>query len=811
MVDSGDGARSRSSAARRTSPPARPSRSASPASVMPDGTRLKTAKLRGQPSNGMILAEDEVGIGDRPRRDHGPRRRAGGRHAAGRRAADRHRRPTSSRSRPNRPDCLCVYGVAREVHAATGAPLAPPPWTRRSRAPTATSPASRVDGRVPRPVPALHPARVRGRDDRPVAGVAEGAADGRRAAADQQRRRHHQLRDAADRPAAARVRRRPRRGRHARGAARPRRREGRHARRRRAHAGRRHARHRRRGRADVDRRRHGRQPLRGPRRHHARPDGGRDLGRPEHPAHVDAARRCAPRPAAASRRACRPGQTHGGPGRRHPADGRADRRDASCPARSTCAREDRPPGAAAPARGAGRAAARARRSPRAEQARILEALGFAVADADDGLDVTVPHFRAADVTREVDLVEEVAPHRRLREAARHAAVAAAAPSACSRPSSALRRRAEDALVGAGLYEVVGWSFTSTAAQARLGTRVEPVRLKNPMSEEQAVMRTLAARPRCSTPRRPTPAAARRTCGCSRSAPSTCRGTTAAAAAGPLGPAGGHARRRGVGRAARCPTSARTSPRCWPAPLRPPSWNDAEPPAADFFAAKGVLEALGARAAGRRWPSSPPPSRSCTPAAPRACSPAASPRRLGRRAAPVARRRRRRLRGRPRACSSPARRRRPGLPRPHVVPGRCCSDLALTLGEDVPAAAVLDVVARGRRQAARPAPRSSTSTAARRSARAKSLALRLASGRADRTLTDEDVAPARDEDRRGACGRSSGRAPWLTRRRHRSLRLRGRARGAAGRPPPALRAAPTSPRARRPGSGSATSTRARAWT
>ena len=30
---------------------------------------------------------------------------------------------------PNRPDCLGVYGVAREVHAATGAPLAAPPWS----------------------------------------------------------------------------------------------------------------------------------------------------------------------------------------------------------------------------------------------------------------------------------------------------------------------------------------------------------------------------------------------------------------------------------------------------------------------------------------------------------------------------------------------------------------------------------------------------------------------------------------------------------------------------------------------------------
>ena len=39
---------------------------------------------------------------------------------------------------------------------------------------------------------------------------------------------------------------------------------------------------------------------------------------------------------------------------------------------------------------------------------ILESLGFGVADAPDGLDVTVPHFRRNDVTREADLIEEVA-------------------------------------------------------------------------------------------------------------------------------------------------------------------------------------------------------------------------------------------------------------------------------------------------------------------------------------------------------------------------------------------------------------------
>ena len=36
---------------------------AKPGAVMPDGTKLKVAKLRGQASHGMILAEDEVGIG----------------------------------------------------------------------------------------------------------------------------------------------------------------------------------------------------------------------------------------------------------------------------------------------------------------------------------------------------------------------------------------------------------------------------------------------------------------------------------------------------------------------------------------------------------------------------------------------------------------------------------------------------------------------------------------------------------------------------------------------------------------------------
>ncbi|MDP1850639.1 MAG: phenylalanine--tRNA ligase subunit beta [Solirubrobacteraceae bacterium] len=100
---------------------------ARPGAVMPDGTRLKKAKLRGQESDGMILAEDELGIGS----DHaGTMVLADGLEPG---APLIGVLPLSTdvlelEITPNRPDCLAVYGVAREVHAATGAELAAPPW-----------------------------------------------------------------------------------------------------------------------------------------------------------------------------------------------------------------------------------------------------------------------------------------------------------------------------------------------------------------------------------------------------------------------------------------------------------------------------------------------------------------------------------------------------------------------------------------------------------------------------------------------------------------------------------------------------------
>jgi len=97
-----------------------------PGATMPDGTKLGEAKLRGVKSSGMILAEDEVGIGDQ---HEGIMVLPDGL-AAGAPLTDA--LPIADEVleleiTPNRPDCLCVYGVAREVHAATGAELGEDP------------------------------------------------------------------------------------------------------------------------------------------------------------------------------------------------------------------------------------------------------------------------------------------------------------------------------------------------------------------------------------------------------------------------------------------------------------------------------------------------------------------------------------------------------------------------------------------------------------------------------------------------------------------------------------------------------------
>jgi phenylalanyl-tRNA synthetase beta chain len=118
--------------------------------------------------------------------------------------------------------------------------------------------------------------------------------------------------------------------------------------------------------------------------------------------------------------------------------------------------------------------------------RILESLGFALRDADSGWDVTVP-TRRVDVSREVDLIEEVARHYgfdRIPVTFPH--VVAAPPSLD--PRIARTRQLRGLMTGQGFSEAVTFGFTTAAAVAPFITGEPPVPIMNPLSEAFAVLR-----------------------------------------------------------------------------------------------------------------------------------------------------------------------------------------------------------------------------------------------------------------------------------------------------------------------------------
>jgi phenylalanyl-tRNA synthetase beta chain len=220
--------------------------------------------------------------------------------------------------------------------------------------------------------------------------------------------------------------------------------------------------------------------------------------------------------------------------------------------------------------------------PRADGAEILRRLEFGVADADDGLDVTVPAFRRGDVTREVDLVEEVARLWGLDKLPATLPSRRGATGVLS-PEQRLRRRAEDALAGAGLSEVAGWVFAAPDLVDRLripaaDPRHGAVVLRNPMSEDMSVMRTTLLGSLLDVARRNR----------SRGMPD--------ARLFELGAVFLDQQRSGT------PTPAEQRSEPLPeerqhvaalvaGPMRPLSWRESEPAQADFFAVKAVLAAL----------------------------------------------------------------------------------------------------------------------------------------------------------------------------------------------------------------------------
>ena len=98
-----------------------------PGAVLPGGQKLGQAKLRGVVSDGMILSETELEMGE----DGDGIVVLDGDYAPGTPLADV--LPVAEpvlelEVNSNRVDCFGVYGVAREVHAFTGASLVAPPW-----------------------------------------------------------------------------------------------------------------------------------------------------------------------------------------------------------------------------------------------------------------------------------------------------------------------------------------------------------------------------------------------------------------------------------------------------------------------------------------------------------------------------------------------------------------------------------------------------------------------------------------------------------------------------------------------------------
>ncbi len=208
---------------------------------------------------------------------------------------------------------------------------------------------------------------------------------------------------------------------------------------------------------------------------------------------------------------------------------------------------------------------------RERSAEILTALDFGVAQADDGLDVTVPAFRRNDVTREADLIEEVA---RIDGVDKLPATLPASGHAVGRLSDAqrLKRLAADTLAGAGLHEAIGWSWIAPELADRLRLPADDPRrralaVENPMSAEHALMRTTLLGSLLDVARR----------NVTHGAPDVAIFESGAV----------YLPERG----AELPREPHHVGVLLTGAVRPASWRESTPPAADFFAAKGMLAGL----------------------------------------------------------------------------------------------------------------------------------------------------------------------------------------------------------------------------
>jgi phenylalanyl-tRNA synthetase beta chain len=116
--------------------------------------------------------------------------------------------------------------------------------------------------------------------------------------------------------------------------------------------------------------------------------------------------------------------------------------------------------------------------PPGEQRAMLSGFGF---DVSDEWEITVPTWRARDVTREADLIEEVA--RPLLDRIPLTMPFRRHVRGRLTKEQRLRRVVEDTLVGVGLSEAYTWSLVAS------DPRADAIRLPSPMTSDQAILRT----------------------------------------------------------------------------------------------------------------------------------------------------------------------------------------------------------------------------------------------------------------------------------------------------------------------------------
>ncbi len=127
--------------------------------------------------------------------------------------------------------------------------------------------------------------------------------------------------------------------------------------------------------------------------------------------------------------------------------------------------------------------------PDGEVRRILDGLGFAVRDAEYGWDVTVPP-RRVDVKREVDLIEEVARHHGF-DALPVTFPAPLGPAPALDPRIARARQLRGLLTAAGFFEAVTFGFVAERPALPFAPDGDLVGIANPLSESFAVLRPSA--------------------------------------------------------------------------------------------------------------------------------------------------------------------------------------------------------------------------------------------------------------------------------------------------------------------------------